>query len=98
MKYVPFIAEKIRLPETEVVEAFKALPIIACQGREYDYCMDSARDLIGNRDLRDADILALAIALDVSLWSDDRDFEDIPGVTLLKTTDMFARMQDTTSH
>jgi predicted nucleic acid-binding protein len=60
------------------------MPIIAYQPTAYDHYLPQAQHLIGARDPKDVDILALALALNAPLWSSDRDFEGIPNLTLLK--------------
>ncbi len=83
-KYIPCVAAKLRLDEADILEAFEAMPIVAYQPAVYDRCLPEAQRLIGARDPKDVDILALAFALDAPLWSSDRDFEGISNLTLLK--------------
>jgi len=49
--------------------------------------MNTALQRIGRRDPTDADLLALALAEDVPLWSQDKDFEGC-GVRVYSTTEL----------
>jgi predicted nucleic acid-binding protein len=43
---------------------------------EYEGKLSMARRRIGKRDPDDVDVLALALYLNVAVWSNDNDFED----------------------
>jgi predicted nucleic acid-binding protein len=43
---------------------------------EYEGKLAAARRRIGKRDPDDIDVLALALQLNVAVWSNDNDFED----------------------
>jgi predicted nucleic acid-binding protein len=43
---------------------------------EYKSKLSTARRRIGKRDPDDVDVLALALQLNVAVWSNDNDFED----------------------
>lgn len=46
--------------------------------------------LIGQRNPKDVHVLVLALELNVPIWSEDRDFEDLLYVTVHKMADMLA--------
>jgi predicted nucleic acid-binding protein len=39
-------------------------------------------------------VLALALEVNLPIWSEDRDFEDLPDITVHKTADMLALVRD----
>ena len=87
-KYLPRLAVKLGQPELEVFRAFQLLPILAHQPDKYRSCLATARDLIGRRDPKDIDILALTLQLACPIWTEDRDFENLPGIEVRKTADL----------
>jgi predicted nucleic acid-binding protein len=62
-------------------------PIQTCPKEFYKDALKKAEKLIGEIDKRDTDILALVLELRAPLWSEDRDFERVEGIVLLKTKD-----------
>jgi predicted nucleic acid-binding protein len=56
-------------------------------GSEYEGKLAAARRRIGKRDPDDVDVLALALTLDLPVWSNDSDFED-SGVGWHTTADL----------
>jgi len=89
-KYLTNVAQKIGQPEMALFREFELLPVVAVQPQQYDSQLERATQLIGQRDPKDVHVLALALELDVPIWSEDRDFEDLRGVTVHKTADMLA--------
>jgi predicted nucleic acid-binding protein len=89
-KYLPDVARKTGQTELALFREFELLPVIAIQPRQYDSQLERATKLIGQRDPKDVHVLALALELNLPIWSEDRDFEDLPGVTLHKTADVLA--------
>lgn len=69
---------------------FELLPVMAVQPARYDLQLELANRLIGQRDPKDVHVLALALELDSPIWSEDRDFEGLPNVTVHKTADLLA--------
>ena len=56
--------------------------------------LNAAQALIGNIDRDDVPFVALALAMDNDgIWSNDRAFENLPGITLWKTSDVKAYFQ-----
>ncbi len=91
----PMIRAKCGTSEELLLRDLEELPITAFHPREYDAALARARRLIGSRDADDAELLALGLALDIPIWSNDKDFRGLPGVTVY-TTDDLARMLDGT--
>jgi predicted nucleic acid-binding protein len=91
-KYVPRVAAKLRVPEVEILRSYNLLPVVVYQPKVYESHVVQARNLIGFRDPKDVQILALALHLGYPLWSDDRDFEGLPDVAIIKTSDLLPRI------
>ncbi len=58
-----------------LLTALDALPIEIIPANTYRNKMDTARKQIGQRDPDDVDLLALALAENIPVWSEDKDFE-----------------------
>ena len=91
-KCLPLVAQRLRLPEINLYREFQLLPIIACQPDRYNSCLAEAGRLIGDRDAKDVPILALTLSLQCPLWTEDRDFDGIPDISIRRTTDLLAEM------
>jgi predicted nucleic acid-binding protein len=89
-KYLPRVARKLGQSEADLFRAFGLLPVIACQPRDYDSHVPQAEGLIGPRDPKDVHVLALALKLTLPIWTQDRDFEGLSGVTVRTTAEMVA--------
>ena len=89
-KYLPTVAAKVGQAELALFREFQLLPVTAVQPRQYDSQLERARILIGDRDPKDVHVLALALEMNLPIWSEDRDFEDLPNVTVYKTAEMLA--------
>lgn len=87
-RYIPLLAQKLKRPELELLESFELLPITAYQERDYEDSLPKAHELIDARDPKDADILALVLATDATLWIQDRDFENISEIVWVTTEKM----------
>jgi predicted nucleic acid-binding protein len=74
--YLPVLAKQYDvLPE--VLEAqLRLLAVRECERHEYAHKLEAAKRAIGKRDLDDVDLLALALAFGVPVWSNDSDFDD----------------------
>ena len=97
-KYIPSFARKLqhRLEragtivsivkvEWQLFLELDGLPIETVHPRFYEDKLADAEKLIGHRDPKDIDLLALALKTGNPIWSDDKDFEGIAQITLLKT-------------
>jgi predicted nucleic acid-binding protein len=54
--------------------------------------LNEAADRIGSRDPDEAHVLALALALEIPIWTNDRDFE-VAGVTCYTTAQMLELLE-----
>ena len=90
-KYLPHVANRIGRNELDLWREFQLLPVIAVQPREYDLELKRATELIGQRDPKDVHVLALALRLDLPIWTNDRDFEGLSQhVSTHKTADLLS--------
>jgi predicted nucleic acid-binding protein len=75
-EYLPALAKKKRLELDTLLLAYAALPVTIVERSEYQQKLPTARRRIGKRDPDDVDVLALALMLNLPVWSNDNDFED----------------------
>jgi predicted nucleic acid-binding protein len=75
-EYLPSLAKKQRLDLDTLLLAYAALPITTVERPEYEGKLSMARRRISKRDPDDVDVLALALTLNLPVWSNDNDFED----------------------
>jgi predicted nucleic acid-binding protein len=75
-EYVPSLSKKKRLDLDTLLLACAALPVTVVERSEYQGELATARRRIGKRDPDDVDVLALALTLNLAVWSNDNDFED----------------------
>lgn len=87
-KYVPFISEKSGVAAAEVSVALELLPVSVFQQPYYKGEIPDAEKLIGARDPKDVDILALTLAMHAPLWTEDKDFDGISGISVIRTKDL----------
>ena len=88
-EYAGQLARKRRLAIDVVVLAAATLPVTTVPRATYTASMAEARKRIGRRDPDDVELLALAMQLDVPLWSNDNDFENT-GVVWYTTASLLA--------
>jgi predicted nucleic acid-binding protein len=91
-KHISWMAARLRKPERKLFEEFQLFPITACQPEAYESHVQQATELIGQRDPLDIPLLALALARGYPIWSDDRDFEGIVEIQLIKTPAILSRI------
>lgn len=75
-EYLPRLAAKYDLPEEVLQLQWRLLPVVIHPERASADRLPEARESLQERDPEDAHALALAWALRLPLWSNDRDFED----------------------
>ena len=73
VEYIPRLCHKFGLPEDLVELQWRILPLVIHPERDYIRHLPWARSRLVTRDLDDAHPLALARALRLPLWSNDRD-------------------------
>lgn len=76
--YLPSMAQAYGLDLVEVQEALAALPIKLYGERQYRGRIPQALRYLQERDPDDVALAALALKLQIPIWSNDRDFEDLP--------------------
>ena len=74
-EYLPVFAQSYGIAPEVVESQFRLLGIHAYERREYEEHLPLALRRIGKRDPDDAGLVALALALGIPIWSNDRDFE-----------------------
>ncbi|MFZ0308708.1 MAG: PIN domain-containing protein [Candidatus Sulfotelmatobacter sp.] len=76
-EYTPVLAKTKRLPADILLLALAALPVTLVNRNPYNKTLAEATRRIGPRDPDDVDLLALALHLQIPIWSNDRDFEGL---------------------
>jgi predicted nucleic acid-binding protein len=74
--YVPKMAQKLGVSHEFLFYALELLPLTVCAPKIYRRSLQKAKMQIAHRDPRDVDVLALALALERPLWTNDKDFDD----------------------
>ena len=75
-EWLPSIARKKGLDVDLLMEGIKTLPVEVIPELQFKNKLEMAYEEIGKRDPDDVDLLALALANNIPVWSDDRDFQD----------------------
>ena len=88
-EYVPILSKQKRLPSDILLLAVAALPVTLVSRAQYAKSIAEATKGIGSRDPEDIELLALALHLQIPIWSNDRDFEQVD--VDLSTTDSLLR-------
>jgi len=89
VEYLPRLAQKAGIPFQEAFASLYLLPLTVYGSAFYRSKLTKARRLIGERDPDDVDLLALALKLDIPVWTNDKDFEDT-GVTTYTTAQLLS--------
>lgn len=84
LSYLPRLAGKIHVPEELLRFELGLLPLAIYKKESYRDFISEAKKGIAGRDENDVDLLALALKLDYSIWTNDKDFEQT-GPTLYTT-------------
>lgn len=91
-KYIPEMSVDTGAPENELLYAFDRFPLLSMPPEVYEEKRQHADNLISHRDPKDVDILALALKLDIPIWTNDKDFSNIPGLKMFTTSDMLKKL------
>ena len=89
--YIPILSSKAGLDPNVLDFLLTLLPLSPYPASAYRRSMPKAKTLIGRRDPGDVDTLALALHLDLPLWTNDRDFEHT-GIVLYTTRQLLAQL------
>lgn len=98
-RYLPTIVEKLRhigkiaWTEARLERLFHQLPVAAFGDDFYGAFLPEAQRLIGARDPEDVDLLALTLQTQLPLWSEDKDFDAIPGIKVVRTSELINHQQ-----
>jgi predicted nucleic acid-binding protein len=95
-EYLPALASKYRLMPEEVYLHWRVLAIEIHPQTDYASQLEAARGDLAERDPADAHPLALARALALPMWSNDRDLQDL-GVDCLPTARLLSLLEARTS-
>ena len=72
----------LSIPDVET--AFRSIPVNVVPDPDFAHCLSEAGNRIGDQDPDDVALLALALAMRIPLWSNDKDFA-IAGIELWTT-------------
>ena len=76
-KYIPHLAKKTKVPESTIELNLNLLPLTFYTRSFYEDKITKATQLIGQRDPKDVELLALVLQLGLPLWTNDKDFEGL---------------------
>ncbi len=88
-KYLNYMSQKSGVNIRDLIEALDLLPIGIHKENFYSDNINEATNLIGKIDKKDIKILALSLKTNRNIWSEDKHFEKVAGIILLKTKDFF---------
>ncbi|MBI2118520.1 MAG: PIN domain nuclease [Elusimicrobia bacterium] len=84
--YLPTLCEKIkRVPLIDSELILNTLPLVILEKERYHQKLIEAHTLIGRKDKKDTDLLALALQENVPIWSEDSDFKINEVKRIIKT-------------
>ena len=75
-EYLPEMAALYELAAEAVEGQFRLLAIEEYERRQFEDALPEAERRLGRRDPEDVELLALALKLNVPIWSNDSDFRD----------------------
>jgi len=84
-KYIPYISTKSGVSIGTIHFLLTLIPLKIVAKEKYSNYIPKATSLV--KDKKNIDILALALALGIPLWSNDKHFEGIIEIRLVKTKD-----------
>lgn len=76
--HLPTLAQQYALDEADVVENLGVLPLKIYPAAFYESHIAEALRFLGRRAPKDVPLAALALKLEIPIWSNDRDFEELP--------------------
>jgi predicted nucleic acid-binding protein len=77
-EYLPVFAARYNLDVEVLREALEILPVERYSERDYHSHLAEAHRYLGERDPDDVPLAALALKLQVPVWSNDNDFTELP--------------------
>lgn len=89
--YIPEVATQYEILPQALEAQLRLLAVRECEPREFTRTLAAARRAIAKRDPNDVDLLALALAFAIPVWSNDSDFRDA-GVEWYTTARLLRRL------
>lgn len=77
-EYLPSLAEKYGLDLDQLLDVLALLPVERYPESAYASHVEDARRYLVGRDPDDVPLAALALKLEVPVWSNDQDFKSVP--------------------
>jgi len=77
-EYLPVMAEKYGISLPDLHRALLLLPVVVVPEDDFLPFVDEARRYLESRDPDDVPLAALALSLKIPIWSNDKDFEEVP--------------------
>jgi predicted nucleic acid-binding protein len=74
-EYLPVVARQYGMLVQALEAQLRLLAVRACDRREYAARIEASRRAMEDRDPADVELLALALALGIPVWSNDSDFK-----------------------
>lgn len=90
--YLPVVARQYDMLPQALEAQLRLLAVRECQPGEYAAKLEAAKRTIAKRDPHDVDLLALALAFAIPVWSNDSDFKDA-GVEWYTTARLLRRLE-----
>lgn len=92
-RHLPKLAAKRRLSEQTLFAALQAMPIDWRAPADYEDQRDQAHRRIAHRDPDDWPTVALALKLELPVWSQDKDLDDA-GLRIYTTGELLDMLRD----
>ena len=90
-EYLPLVAKQYDMLPQALEGQLRLLAVRECEPDDYAAKLEAAKRAIARRDPHDVDLLALALAVGVPVWSNDSDFKDA-GVEWYTTARLLRRL------
>jgi predicted nucleic acid-binding protein len=87
-EYLPEFAERYSLDLDTLLAALAVLPAQCFSESDYVSHLGEARKYLDKRDPDDVHLAALAIKLGIPIWSNDRDFDELPNTDVYTTAEL----------
>ena len=92
LEYLPILAARKGLRLERMERAFQAVPIKIIPAEQFAARREEAERRMAQRDPEDVDLLALAMHLALTIWTNDRDFE-VSGLPVVSTAQSLAQFE-----
>ena len=92
IEYLPILAARKGLRLERMERALQAVPIKIIPAEQFAARREEAERRMAQRDPEDVDLLALAMHLALTIWTNDRDFE-VSGLPVVSTAQSLAQFE-----